>query len=34
MTSVSVLPRFQDPYVVAGDSRELLELLVLLGVVN
>lgn len=34
MTSVSILPRFQDPYVIAGDPRELLELLVLLGVVH
>ena len=34
MTSVSVLSRFQDPYVIAGNPSELLELLVLLGVVH
>ncbi len=34
MSSVSVLPRFQDPYVISGDPRKLFELLVLLAVVR
>ena len=34
MSTVRILPWLQDPYVITGDPRELLELLVLLAIVR